>query len=63
MNISDIHLLIEGIQRNTNFNRFNKNHLLFFVAIGTTIKAIKHAITRPIIIFNLQFLQYIILYN
>ena len=33
------------------------------VAIGTTIKHIKQTITTPIIIFNLQFLQYIILYN
>ena len=29
------------------------------VAIGTTIKHIKLTITTPIIIFNLQFLQYI----
>ena len=31
MNISDIHLLIEGIQINTNFNRFNKNSLIEYL--------------------------------
>ena len=38
-----------------------QNQELFFVAIGITIKHIKHIITKPMIIFNLQFLQYIIL--
>ena len=38
-------------------NYYDYNHQR--VAIGTTMKHIKLTITIPIIIFNLQFLQYI----
>ena len=42
---------------------FTNNQKAHRVTIGTMMKVIRQAITTPIIIFNLQFLQYINLYS
>ena len=57
MNYSSIGMrMIDFIGTDKKIKRWNH-----WVAIGTTMKHIKHTTTTPIIIFSLQFLQYIIL--